>query len=695
MQKTLLSLIIAASAITAGAAEPAPGVRGLPGRVTESQTAAFRDAARSNPGFKFIEPKLETPSDTEKAMRAPDDGREYRTILDEGFDKLTSGTAEEPDMTSLINTSSGYVDPKWTEMPGWEGSGLRQAGGNILIDMVNHDFSDGTQYEYGGYLTTPSLDLSKDYGTTYISFRARSLGNEPAYLYITWTYPYEEGGQITSIVYDGWALYENFVLDNCPYNCQITIQSPSARVLIDWIKIEKFKPELEAPEVLKWKDYDDSGEYLHFTPRWTAVEGAEKYELHVYRYYDDGVTTKKVVKETKLTDTEFAITDKQKLDKQYTYYYYVIAKNSNYTSEESSRAMVFDVMTPEILGVENNTESGFLAKWTSVNNACGYGYFNSLTHTAENEEDYYAIRKDFDAASYPGVTMEDPHISIIGLDDMDELPMSRANWRLYEGAYIDGAIGMRNRMIGDELYNGQLVSPTMILGASDRKVTVTADFASPSGIHPIIFLYCPVPNPETGKSEWQVVDYKRIDEITPTFRTHTVELQATSSLCILNVSLDDMDGFFFMDNLEVSQHLLPGEYIALPYTYNETKRQEDTEYYDATPDRMPGDVYRFFVFAAREMPGSSWFPIYVTSEETEPFQVPDVEFSGLEGVRMNGNAPSLSISGRSVAAKTGTSIHSLDGSLTISMAPGEKRILAPGVYAARDAEGNAFKFIIK
>lgn len=690
MQKTFLAILAATLAFNASAVSaPLRGTNSL-------SDAPLPGSSFSNcqNEFKFVEPKLDVIQSRTGEMRAPDDGREYRTLLFEDFDKLQAGSEEQPDESGLINTSSGYVDPKWTDMPGWQGSGLRQAGGNIFVDLVKHNLSDDTQYEYGGYLTTPSLDLSKDDGTTYLSFRARSLGCEPAYLYITWTYPYEEGGQITSVVYDGWALYENIRLDNCTSNCQITIQSPSARVLIDWIKIEKFKPELEAPEVLKWKDYDDSGEYLHFTPRWTAVEGADKYELHVYRYYDDGVTTKKVVKETKLTDTEFPITDKQKLDKQYTYYYYVIAKNSNYTSEASSRAMVFDVMTPEILGVENNTEYGFLARWTPVNNACGYGYFNSLTHTATEAETYYALREDFDAVSFPDATMENPHISIIGLDDMDELPMSRANWRLYEGAYIDGAIGMRNRMIGDELYNGQLVSPTMVLGASDRKVTVSADFASPSGIRPIIFLYCPVRNEQTGKTEWQVVDSRLIDDITPAFRTHTVELQATSSLCILNVSLDDMDGFFFMDNLEISQNLLPGEYIALPYTYNETKRQEDTEYYDETPDRLPGDVYRFFVFAARELPGSSWFTQYVTSEETEAFQVPDVEFSGFDGLRLPG-APKLYISGRNVTAQTPLSIFATSGIRCASIAKGQTLLLSPGIYLARYADGSSIKFIIK
>ncbi len=164
------------------------------------------------------------------------------------------------------------------------------------------------------------------------------------------------------------------------------------------------------------------------------------------------------------------------------------------------------------------------------------------------------MREGFDnVAGHPEATLENPYVSIIGLDDLDELPISRANWRLYEGAYIDGAVGMHNRFVGEVLYNGQLVSPTMVLGASDRVVTVSADFASATGTRPIVFLYCPVQDPQTGKTSWQVVDRKEISDITKDFVRHTVRLKATSSLCILNISLDDNNGFFFLDNLEISR----------------------------------------------------------------------------------------------------------------------------------------------
>lgn len=694
MNRPLLTfLLLSGIALTASAAP-----------VSEQQSFRRTDAvaprgkvtkAQPRSSFKYIEPVPDADGAASAKIihRAPDDGREYKTILLENFDAFTDGTETEPDYSRYWNDSMGYIDDSKTEMPGWQGSGIRSAGGNICIDLVPYTDPEGTTYEYGGYLTTPSLDLSKAQGETYLSFRARSIDTDPGYITISWTYPYEEGGQVTSVVYDGWALYENIRLDNCTEDCQITIEGLSSRLIIDWIKIEKFKPEIEAPEILKWTDYDDSGEYVTFTPHWMPSEGAEQYELHVFRYYDDGVQRKKVVKETKLTDTSFHIGESYKLDKQYTYYYYVIAKSSTFKSEESSVACVFDVMTPEVGEVTNNTQAGFRANWMPVNNACGYGYFNYLTHTAVRDEAFDVINENFDRIEHPDATIDNPFVSIIGLDDLDDVPISRANWRLYEGAYLNGAIGMHNRMIGDDLYNGQLVSPTMILAGSDKKLTFTADFISKTGTRPIVFLYCPVTDPVTGKTDWGVVDSKEISDITDEWTAHTVELQATSSLCILNVSLDDMTGFFFMDNMRLQQNLRTGEYVSLPYRYWESKEHDETTYLNDTPDRNLGDVYRFYVFAAREIPGSGWFTRYVTSEESETVTVPDVP---IDGVRTPAGEPSkaYSLQARTLRALEDVELFRPDGTRVARISAGNSMILPAGIYLIRTPRGNA-KFICK
>lgn len=90
-------------------------------------------------------PRLEGHS----AHRAPDDGREYRTLLYEDFSRMTAGTDSTPDYSLLLNNSTGTILPEYTEIPGWGGSGIRSAGGNVCVDLVEHKTADGT-YQYGG-----------------------------------------------------------------------------------------------------------------------------------------------------------------------------------------------------------------------------------------------------------------------------------------------------------------------------------------------------------------------------------------------------------------------------------------------------------------------------------------------------------------------------------------------------------------
>ncbi len=78
---------------------------------------------------------------------------------------------------------------------------------------------------------------------------------------------------------------------------------------------------------------------------------------------------------------------------------------------------------------------------------------------------------------------------------------------------------MHNRFVGEDLYNGQLVESDHGPGRfRPCVVTVSADFASATGTRPIVFLYCPVQDPQTGKTSWQVVDRKEISDITKGFR---------------------------------------------------------------------------------------------------------------------------------------------------------------------------------
>lgn len=682
----LLALAVALTAGTAYATDFKTGDK-APKPLREHKSGVRHARPEAQPLFY---PILEGSPEAASSVRrvAPPEGTEMVTILAEDFSKFTAGSENEPDPTDIVD-GYGYIPNEYTDAPNWQGQAIRQAGGMCMIDWFDYTSIDGQLYTLPGYLATPVTDLTLNYGKTYLSFRARSLEPEGGTITISWTYPYGSddddtpGGTVTWGMYGQWGRYEYIELTNCTSDCQIEISSYSSHVLIDDIRIEKVKPAVYPPVVRRWTNYDDSGEYTTFRANWDHVEGADSYEFHVFRYYDDGIMTKKVVKELNVKDNYFDVTEKNKLDKTYTYYYYVRAKSNGVLSEESAVAQVFDVMTPEITNVYDVTADGYTVDWNPVYNADGYGFFAFLKHNALEDETYCFMNEDFSTIKSSG-TIYNPDVSIIGQDYLDDFAISRANWMLYEGAYIDGAIGMHVYTLSNgDRYYGELDSPIMVLAGSDRKITVTADYASPDGVEPVIFLACPV------NGQWQFVDSVTIKDITAEWSTRTATLTATSSLCKLAISLDDVSGnYYFLDNLKLSQNLKKGEYVSLPYTYTEFDADQRS-YREDTSDHVNGDTYSCSMFAARKIPGSSWFTRYVTSEESEYYDVPEVFVeNGLRSVAATADK-GFKVHGNMLTATADTRVYTASGVLYKVVPAGSSAQLPAGLWLLSSGKGSS------
>ena len=122
---------------------------------------------------------------------APDDGREYRTLLYEDFSRMTAGTDSTPDYSLLLNNSTGTILPEYTEIPGWGGSGIRSAGGNVCVDWWNtRPQTAPTNTGVHHHSAARPEQGRRDHIP---QFPSRSIDTAPGNLYITWTYPYEEG----------------------------------------------------------------------------------------------------------------------------------------------------------------------------------------------------------------------------------------------------------------------------------------------------------------------------------------------------------------------------------------------------------------------------------------------------------------------------------------------------------------------
>lgn len=566
-------------------------------------------------------------------MRVPNDGREYTTVLEEDFSLMTAGSENDPDPT-VINDEYFMIPSRYTHTPGWAGRGVMQAGGAVCL---GYWIDSWTGAKYTGQIETPELDLHRDQGKAYLSFRAKLLAPDQFDMVcVRWVaetdmLPMTSDVQTMAVNGFQWTTYE-VELTDCPSNAVIQIYADNLELLVDDIKVEQFKAEIEAPTALKWTDFTGDS----FTANWTAVENADHYIFNCYYVRREGTEDqlpdyKYVARDVKVTDTSYHLSN-LKIDK--VHYYYVRAVSATgVLSEESQLVEVLALTEPDNVRISDVSADGYLVEWDPVYNAEGYGFQSILDHKALQEEDYDILNENFDNIVNDG-SIGDPYANALGLYDMDSFGMTRANWVMYEGAVINGGIALHNYVSSfDTQYYGELVSPIMTIGQSTGDITIEADFATlDAGVRP--YIQIAVPGVVDGKTTWVLGAGGEVKTNIGSDWTH-VKLNYKVNPGLIRFSIGCTDGgWLYIDNLKITIHLPKDAVQRTLYKYDEIKDGLDAPgYYCETPDRLAGDHQSFALMAARQRPGSYFFPVYVTSEWTDTYDVPDdMQWSGIDSV---------------------------------------------------------------
>lgn len=643
---------------------------------------------------------------TQKAarMRVPDDGREYKTVLEEDFSRMTAGSPEDPDPT-FINDEYNMIPSSYTHTPGWGGRSVMQAGGAVCIGMYTDPWT-GTVMT--GQLETPELDLHRNQGTAYLSFRAKTLAPDlfdmVCVRWVAETDMLPVTGDEQTFPINGlqWTNIE-VELTGCPSNTVIQFYSDSYEIVIDDIKVQQFRPEIEAPTALKWTDFTGDS----FTANWTAVEGADHYIFNCYYVRRAGTEDqlpdyKYVARDIVTTETSYHL---ENLNRDKVYYYYIRAvSETGVKSEESALVEVLDLTVPDGIVISDVSAEGFLVEWDPVYNAEGYGFQAILDHKAMTDETYDILNENFDAIVNPG-SIGEPYTNAIGLYDMDSFGMSRANWVMYEGGVINGAIALHNyeSSFGTQYY-GELVSPIMTIGQSTGNLTIEADFATlDQGVHP--YIQIAVPGVVDGETKWVLGAGGEIKQNIGSDWTH-VKLNYKVNPGLIRFSFGTTDGgWLYMDNLRISVDLPEGAVQRNLYKYDEIKEGLDAPgYYCSTADRQRGDHYSFALMAARQRPGSYMIPVYVLSDWTETFQVPDnIEWSGIESVAATATPEAtftVTTEAGAIAitnpAGEQLTVFNADGRTAGRTAASSALMyLRPGFYIVSSASGAAVKVVIR
>lgn len=200
-------------------------------------------------------------------------------VLAEDFSKFTAGTEAAPDATDITDYETGEIPASFTQVPGWAGYGVFQAGGKAFIDVVPYSDGDDT-----GFIDSPVMDLSANGGVYTVNFKARSSSSLGDFLLVVWFQENEIFGYDAVELTDQW---EDFSLEFEGGNSATAIEmyALEGSIYLDDISVLSGSSKLSAPVALDATNVTSTS----FTANWQAVEDATDYGLYVYTKTEDNV----------------------------------------------------------------------------------------------------------------------------------------------------------------------------------------------------------------------------------------------------------------------------------------------------------------------------------------------------------------------------------------------------------------------
>lgn len=303
------------------------------------------------------------------------------TIVEEDFSKFTAGSEAAPDDVDLT-AQTGEISAEYTQIPGWWGAAVYQAGGSAYIGFYEGDT---------GWLNTPALDCSANNGTFTITFRAKSAlasGDELAILLL---YPDEMYATESAYVMltNEWQEYS---ISMSKGNAETFIQmwTYDGEYYIDDIKM--VAEGLSAPQNLTVSKYMGTSAELS----WDPVDGADSYLLNVYYFSMDTFDYVYLLQEEPVSGTTYTVNG---LDPNESYYFDVAAVVGEEISPLSESVTIESpIEAPTALPATNYSATSFTANWEPVEGASSY--LLSVLYEGESDIEYVFENKEVQGTSY-------------------------------------------------------------------------------------------------------------------------------------------------------------------------------------------------------------------------------------------------------------------------------------------------------
>lgn len=396
-------------------------------------------------------------------------------VLFEDFSKFTAGSEETPDLTEISDIESGEIPASYTNIFGWYGAGIFQAGGTCFIDIVEYPSGDDDT----GVLETPYLDLSDNGGKFTVKFRAKSklaAGDNLSVFSINYAEDQYSVNRVS--ITNTWQEYTLTFNDGKDGNV-IQFYTLNGTWLLDDVRVlqDVGSTTFPAPAANAASDITETT----FVASWTPVDGATAYLLSVY-YYDENTksTRLKSINSTRnyfLKDEAVDVTSVkiEQLDKNQTYYYTVKATNGTDISAESNEVKVekgsTEITAAKLLEPTDITDSGFTARWEAVPGASLYYIYLQETYTASSDGVYLVENEDFSKINFG--TTANPTVG--GMQEYLDTYTNNSGWEAIYPLFANGMIGLSNDL---GMMPSALFTPRYDLSSNDGKFTVEIDATS-------------------------------------------------------------------------------------------------------------------------------------------------------------------------------------------------------------------------
>ena len=279
-------------------------------------------------------------------------------IIWEDFAKFTEGSEASPGTVEVAD-QQGNIPSSMTQMPGWAGYGIFQAGGVAYVGFFEGSYGTET-----GFLSTPTGDFSANNGAVTIKFRAKCNNAEGDEVYVLLLQPGEQYASSSSTVMltNEWAEY-SVQLDKGTEASFIQMYTYNHDWFLDDFQI---LPEgMSSPANVRVTSYKGT----EATVTWDAIDGATY--LYNLLYADPETGSTMVEKENVAVDENtVTLTD---LDPSITYGVQVAAKKDGVQSPFSGITVLEPTLEgPTPIAPTDYDGTSFTASWNALENAESY-----------------------------------------------------------------------------------------------------------------------------------------------------------------------------------------------------------------------------------------------------------------------------------------------------------------------------------